>query len=327
MRAATSTPRSARISSSSSSSIVAASSLRFDTRSEIALPIDAEVRFSPPERRCHQLCLGVSFMLRRRDSGFGMDVKGCREKPFDPKNASEEEILARVLHRDGLMLVIDKPAGLSVHRGPKGGPSLEDWFDALRYGLPRGPELAHRLDRETSGCLVLGRHRKALAHLSLLFKHRRVGKTYWAVVEGGPEADEGTIDMPLGRLDPDFGWWMKPDPDGQPAVTKWKVMGRSGDAELAWLALEPITGRTHQLRVHCAAMGFAIFGDDIYGNEASQRRARQIKFVPRADAPGLQLHAREVVVPISKNKEPVRVTAPVPPHLRARLSACGWNGE
>jgi tRNA pseudouridine32 synthase / 23S rRNA pseudouridine746 synthase len=253
-----------------------------------------------------------------------MDVK-APERPFDPKNASEDEILARVLHRDGLMLVIDKPAGLSVHRGPKGGPSLEDWFDTLRYGLPRRPELAHRLDRETSGCLVLGRHRKALAHLSLPFKHRRVGKTYWAVVEGGPAEDEGTIDMPLGRLDPDFGWWMKPDPAGQPAVTKWKVMGR-GEG-IAWLALEPVTGRTHQLRVHCAAMGFPIFGDDIYGNEASQRRARQIKFVPRPDAPGLQLHAREVVVPISKNKEPVRVIAPVPPHLRARFAACGWNGD
>jgi tRNA pseudouridine32 synthase/23S rRNA pseudouridine746 synthase len=264
------------------------------------------------------------------------------------------------------MLVIDKPAGLSVHRGPKGGPSLEDWFDSLRYGLPRGPELAHRLDRETSGCLVLGRHRKALASLSLLFKHRRIGKTYWAVVDGGPQADEGTIDMPLGRLDPQIGWWMKPDPNGQPAVTKWTVMGRflasplplAGEAgegplpnpppqagegaqrasgegashahpegNLTWLSLEPITGRTHQLRVHCAAMGFPIFGDDIYGNEASQRRARQIKFVPRADAPGLQLHAREIVVPISKNKEPVRVTAPVPDHMRARLTACGWNGE
>jgi tRNA pseudouridine32 synthase/23S rRNA pseudouridine746 synthase len=246
-------------------------------------------------------------------------------KPFNPKAATEEEILARVLYRDGLMLVIDKPAGLSVHRGPKGGPSLEDWFDTLRYGLPRRPELAHRLDRETSGCLVLGRHCKALAHLSLLFKHRRVGKIYWAVVEGGPEADQGVIDMPLGRLDPEFGWWMKPDPDGQPAVTKWKAMGR-GEG-IAWLALEPVTGRTHQLRVHCAAMGFPIFGDDIYGNEASQRRARQIKFVPRPDAPGLQLHAREVVVPISKNKEPVRIVAPVPPHLRARLALCGWNGE
>ncbi len=128
--------------------------------------------------------------MRRRDSGFAMDVK-APERPFDPKNASEDEILARVLHRDGLMLVIDKPAGLSVHRGPKGGPSLEDWFDTLRYGLPRRPELAHRLDRETSGCLVLGRHRKALAHLSLLFKHRKVGKTYWAVVEGGPDGGRG----------------------------------------------------------------------------------------------------------------------------------------
>jgi len=261
-----------------------------------------------------------------RDSGFGMDLI-VPTKVFDPKNATEEEILARVLHRDGLMLVIDKPAGLSVHRGPKGGPSLEDWFDSLRYGLPRGPALAHRLDRETSGCLVLGRHRKALAHLSLLFKHRRVGKTYWAIVEGGPAEDEGVIDMPLGRLDPEFGWWMKPDPGGQPAVTKWKVMGRAADRSISWLALEPVTGRTHQLRVHCAAMGFPIFGDDIYGNEASQRRARQIKFVPRADAPGLQLHAREVIVPIQKNKDPVRVTAPVPEHLRARMALCGWNGD
>src|SRR5438477_13160437 len=108
MRAAVSTPRSARISSSSSSPMVAESSLRFDTRSVIAVPIDAEVRLSPPERRCHQLCLGVSSM-RGRDSGFGMDVK-APEKPFDPKAATEEEILARVLYRDGLMLVIDKPA-------------------------------------------------------------------------------------------------------------------------------------------------------------------------------------------------------------------------
>src|SRR5579871_5876957 len=153
--------------SSSSSSMVAASSLRFDTRSEIAVPIDADVRFSPPESRRHQDCLGVSF-IGRRDSGLAMDLKVPTlgtAKVFDPKNATEEEILARVLYRDGLMLVIDKPAGLSVHRGPKGGASLEDWFDALRYGLPRPPALAHRLDRETSGCLVLGRHRKALAQL------------------------------------------------------------------------------------------------------------------------------------------------------------------
>ena len=172
-------------------------------------------------------------------------------------------MLARLLYRDGLMLVIDKPAGIAVHRGPKGGASLEDYFDALRFGLPRQPALAHRLDKDTSGCLVLGRHRKALALLGKLFKQGKVGKTYWAVVEGAPEADEGRIDIPLGKLDDERGWWMKPDPHGAPAATTWKVMGR-GDG-LTWLALEPLTGRTHQLRVHCAEMGLPVLGDNIYG--------------------------------------------------------------
>lgn len=224
-----------------------------------------------------------------------------------------DDMLARLLYRDGLMLVIDKPLGIAVHRGPKGGASLEDYFGALKFGLPRAPALAHRLDRETSGCLVLGRHRKALELLGKLFKNGKVGKTYWAIAEGGPSENEGTIDMPLGRLDESRGWWMKPDPQGQPAVTTWKVMGRAEG--LTWLALEPVTGRTHQLRVHSQAMGFPILGDTIYGN------------APRTGGPGLQLLSREIVVPISKNKEPVRVTAPVPPHMREWLMKCGWRGE
>ena len=150
-----------------------------------------------------------------------------------------DEILRRLLYRDGLMLVLDKPAGFAVHKGPKGGESLEDYFGALRFGLPRAPALAHRLDRDTSGCLVLGRHRKALAELGRLFKSGRIGKTYWALVEGGPAADEGRIDLPLGRKDATRGWWMKHDPQGQPAVTTWKVLGRTptvaapGDPALA----------------------------------------------------------------------------------------------
>jgi tRNA pseudouridine32 synthase/23S rRNA pseudouridine746 synthase len=224
-----------------------------------------------------------------------------------------DEMLARLLYRDGLMLVIDKPAGFAVHRGPKGGESLEDHFGALRFGLPRNPSLAHRLDRDTSGCLVLGRHRKALALLGKLFKQGKVGKTYWAVVEGAPEADEGRIDIPLGKLDESRGWWMKPDPKGQPAQTTWTVMGRG--AGLTWLALEPLTGRTHQLRVHCAEMGFPILGDNIYGK------------APRSGGPTLHLHSREIVVPISKNKPPVKITALVPEHMREKLRACGLAGE
>src|SRR5512133_1227181 len=131
-----------------------------------------------------------------------------------------EEIVARLLYRDGLMLVIDKPAGFAVHKGPKGGESLEDYFGALRFGLPRAPSLAHRLDRDTSGCLVLGRHRKALEKLGLMFKQGKISKMYWAVVEGGPEADEGLIDLALGRLDAGRGWWMKVDPvAGLPSKT------------------------------------------------------------------------------------------------------------
>ena len=267
-----------------------------------------------------------------------------------------------MLYRDALMIVIDKPAGMAVHRGPKGGASLEDFFEHLRFGLPRPPALAHRLDRETSGCLVLGRHRKALAHLGALFKHGRVGKTYWAVVEGGPEAEEGEIELSLGRFDATRGWWMKPDAKGLPAVTKWRVLGRAansnisplvgevdreavgrgvasdasadtplpnpppqggrepakqvaGTQRLTWLALEPVTGRTHQLRVHCAEMGWPIVGDAIYGN------------APRHGGPGLQLHAAEVLVPLYPRREPIRVTAPVPEHMRARLTACGWTRQ
>jgi tRNA pseudouridine32 synthase / 23S rRNA pseudouridine746 synthase len=148
-------------------------------------------------------------------------------KASPPEDITAEEMVSRLLYRDGLMLVVDKPAGIAVHRGPKGGASLEDYFGALRFGLPRAPALAHRLDRDTSGCLVLGRHRKALAQLGKLFKSGAIGKTYWAVVEGSPDTDSGQIELPLGRLDVARGWWMKHDPTGQPAVTKWKVMGRS----------------------------------------------------------------------------------------------------
>ena len=236
----------------------------------------------------------------------------------NPGTGEKFDILARVLHRDGLMLIIDKPAGIPVHRGPrnshdKSGVALEDYFDALRYGLPRPPVLAHRLDRDTSGCLVLGRHRKATASLGLLFKHNKIDKTYWAVVEGGPETDEGVIDIPLGRLNEERGWWQKPDPNGLPSTTNWKVLGRSPEAKLAWLALEPVTGRTHQLRVHCAAMGWPITGDAIYGT------------APRDGGPMLHLHAREIAVPLSKNKPPVQVAAPVPEHMRGRLRLCGWR--
>ena len=220
--------------------------------------------------------------------------------------APPEAILDRLVYRDAMMLVIDKPAGVPVHRGPKGGANLEETFGALRFGLPRDPALAHRLDRDTSGCLVLGRHHKALEKLGLLFRQGRVGKRYVALVEGGPAQEEGLIDLPLARLDPSRGWRMKADPSGRPAQTRWRVIGRGGGASL--LELSPLTGRTHQLRVHCATLGFPILGDPVYG---------------AAGAHPLQLHARNVEIPLYKNRDAVKVEAPVPPHMRAALADFG----
>jgi tRNA pseudouridine32 synthase/23S rRNA pseudouridine746 synthase len=223
----------------------------------------------------------------------------------------ESDLTARLLYRDALILVLDKPAGIAVHRGPKGGANLEASFHHLRFGLPRNPALAHRLDRDTSGCLVLGRHHKALEKLGLLFKQGKIAKTYWAVVESGPAQDEGLIDLPLGRLDATRGWWMKVDPDGLPAQTGWRVLARGAGHTL--LALAPLTGRTHQLRVHCAAMGWPIVADPIYGTTAAGTDS----------ATQLQLHARAIAIPLYKNKPPVAVEAPVPAHMRRALDACG----
>lgn len=232
---------------------------------------------------------------------------------YDPL-LTEEEILARLLYRDGMMLVIDKPAGVPVHAGPKGGPSFEAGFDALRFGLPNPPYLAHRLDRDTSGCLVLGRHAKALAKLGKLFANGRITKTYWAVVEGAPPADEGRIDQPLRKLNRTSGWRVAADPLGQPAITLYRVLGRGQN--ITWLELSPLTGRTHQLRAHAALLGCPILGDENYGP------------IP-GDTGGRLLHllARKVSIPLYDKREAIEVTAPVPAHMLAALTLCGYKAE
>jgi RluA family pseudouridine synthase len=225
---------------------------------------------------------------------------------------SEAEIQARLLYRDGLILVIDKPAGLPVHAGPGGGPNLEQCFDGLRFGLKAPPALAHRLDRDTSGCLVLGRHPKALSKLGTLFQSRQIDKTYWAVVVGAPPESEGRVEAPLLKTTrKDGGWRMVVDPKGQAAATTYRVIG-SGDG-LSWLELKPETGRTHQVRVHCAELGCPILGEPMYGTLMAEQRK----------AP-LHLHARGIVIPLSKNKPPIVVSAEPPDHMRAALRKCGW---
>ncbi len=217
-------------------------------------------------------------------------------------------LLDRLLYRDGLMLVINKPAGLAVHAGPssqKSADNLENYFDALRFGLPRPPALAHRLDRDTSGCLVLGRHPKALRKLGKLFSEGRIEKTYWAVCKDAPGKPSGTIDAPLLKAGHGKGWRVTIDEAGKGARTTYRMLAKKGGLSL--IEAKPKTGRTHQIRVHLASIGAPILGDPQYGDLSAEERGQP-----------MMLHARRIIVPISKNKEPIAVEAE-PPEAMAEL--------
>ena len=202
---------------------------------------------------------------------------------------------SRVLFIDGEALVIDKPAGLAVHPGPRTPRSLEDHLHALRFGFKRPPRPVHRLDRDTSGCLLLARNPKANKLLQQAFERNEVEKSYVAILAGIPATTSGTVDLPLAkRSSAEEGWRMVPDPGGQPALTHWRVLAARGDRAL--VLFRPETGRTHQLRVHAATgIGVPIAGDPVYGN---------------GDGPML-LHALALRL-ARANRKPVDATAPLP---------------
>ena len=250
------------------------------------------------------------------------------------------DLVHRLLYRDAMLLIVDKPAGLPVHAGPGGGPNMEDGFDALRFGLPRLPALAHRLDRDTSGCLILGRHRKALARVGKLFQQGRIEKIYWAVVEGEPDAERGRIDAPLAKSTADKrSWRMKVNAGGQPALTDWRVLARG--AGRAWIEFRPRTGRTHQIRVHASHAGWPVAGDPVYGRKpdadgvksggantgGANTRERDTEAANQGGLKaGLLLHARAVSVPLYPNRPAVIAYAPPPAPFLLALLAMGADG-
>lgn len=225
-----------------------------------------------------------------------------------------QEIQARVLYRDGLCLIIDKPAGLACHAGPGGGDNLERYFEHLRFGLPRPPSLAHRLDRDTSGCLALGRHPKALRRLGKLFQEGRVRKTYWAIALGKPTTPSGKIELPLAKAGDKRGWRMEVSDAGQASATEYQVLGEVGG--LSWIAFHPLTGRTHQIRVHAAAIGCPLLGDALYGGREA---------APTGTA--LHLHARKLELPLYPAKAAIVAVAPLPAALLPSFQRLGFKSE
>jgi tRNA pseudouridine32 synthase/23S rRNA pseudouridine746 synthase len=207
------------------------------------------------------------------------------------------------LFEDSRVVVLDKPAGLPVHAGPRGGPSVEDYFPTLSRRKD-GPWLAHRLDTDTAGCLVVALRRAVLIAAQAAFAEGRAEKTYWAIVGGVPASSGGRIDAPLLKQNTTSGWRMMTDARGQRAVTDWTVLGAADG--IAWLALHPRTGRTHQVRAHCASIGHPIIGDAVYG----------------AGGGPLQLLARAIALPLDP---PVAATAPPPAHMLDALRRCGFS--
>ena len=179
----------------------------------------------------------------------------------------------RILFIDAEAIILDKPAGLAVTRPKQGGLSLENYLASLTFGFQRWPEPVHRLDRDTSGCLLLARNPKALKRFAQAFEQRQVGKEYIAVLEGVPDGMEGSIDSPLFKISTkEEGWRMVVDARGKAARTDWEVLAVKEGRAL--VRFRPETGRTHQIRAHMASIGCPILGDSKYGNNTANRELK-----------------------------------------------------
>jgi tRNA pseudouridine32 synthase / 23S rRNA pseudouridine746 synthase len=240
----------------------------------------------------------VTQVKSKAGRGFKPD-KGPKPDKVDPWPASRPDpwgLKGRILYDADGILCLNKPAGLPVDGGKSGQESLTDWLPGLGKHPSKPPSPAHRLDQDTSGCLLLARTPGVLKWLQAAFEAQKISKTYWAIVEGAPPKDEGAVRAALSKRSSEAkGWRMVTDGDGQPSETHYKVLERL--AGRSWIELSPRTGRTHQLRVHMAHIGCPIVGDVIYGKGA--------------DAGGLRLHGRSLRFAGSDGKA-VIIDAPAP---------------
>ncbi len=241
-----------------------------------------------------------------------------RRRPAPPIDEADAEMVqAAVIYRDADMIALNKPPGLPVQGGSHVARHLDGLLGALRFDAAEAPRLVHRLDRDTSGVLLLARHAAAARDLTALFRSRSLRKLYWGLVVGVPKPPQGRIDAPLAKRQVGAGERVVATVQGgQRAITDYALIETAG-RRLSWLALMPRTGRTHQLRAHTASVfGHPVVGDGKYGGEAA---------FPAGFEPRLHLHARALELPRSGRKAPLVLTAPLPPHMAAAWRFLGFD--
>ncbi|MEO0786269.1 MAG: RluA family pseudouridine synthase [Pseudomonadota bacterium] len=249
----------------------------------------------------------------------GEGAKTAKSEGISPRDAAFIRDL--VIYQDDDVIALNKPAGIAVQGGTKQGRHLDGMLGALAADGER-PKLVHRLDRDTSGVLVLARHPRAAAELGELFRSREMDKVYWAVTIGVPNPRAGQLRswMVKGQGSGDMREIMVPGRQGQEgarhAITDYATVSTAGQ-KAAWVACKPVTGRTHQIRFHLQELGTAILGDPKYKTERE---------VPGGVGQGLHLHAKGIILPRGTGRD-VEITAPLPPHLAESFAALGFLEE
>jgi len=242
-------------------------------------------------------------------------AKPRRERP--PLSPEDTELAqSLVIHRDNAALVLNKPPGLATQGGTKTERHLDGLLDALVFEAEGRPKLVHRLDKDTSGVLLVARSARAAGHFAKAFSSRTARKVYWALITGVPSIEDGTIDLPIAKQPGTGGEKMHVDEkEGSPARTRYRVIERAGN-RACWVELQPFTGRTHQLRVHMAAIGHPIVGDGKYGGQEA--------FLTGGVSRKMHLHARRLKVD-HPDGGAIDVSAELPEHFAESMKLLGFD--
>lgn len=262
---------------------------------------------------------GQSIRVPPAEASSPPDNASTRPKKARPQLSEDETAFAQslVIYKDSAALVLNKPPGLATQGGTKTEDHVDRLLDGLWFENDARPKLVHRLDKDTSGALLIARKASSAAHFAKAFSSRTARKVYWAIIVGVPDISDGMIELPIAKQPGTGGEKMQVDlKEGAPARTRYRIIERAGNTA-AWVELQPFTGRTHQLRVHMAAIGHPIVGDGKYGLRDA--------FLTGTISRKMHLHARRIRVDHPTSGGQIDVRADLPPHFAETLGSLGFD--